>query len=1397
MKPSKNNFRERQIALSAKYRKQQGLSNNKSDILKDADRQAKPSGKRISDSGNIYYESRENRTDRRAGKYPMLEKGGSVRKPKFAIGDMVYSWQNKDEAFPVHRISDRGIKDGVDYGIHYQLSLKDKDGYTRNSKWMGEDSLFSTKQDKYEHGGNTDDNHFNVGDTVSADMGYGLRHKGKIKSKHHIKNNMYYVSGIGDAVSGDSLRKESEYPDVYMIALDITALGIDKDEIEAKFNSILIQPSQLTKEKVEKINSYLDMMQLKPSIVKWGDGSVSLVFKDKYEDGGSVRDKERDREIADTILKQLGGINRLEVMTGAYNFLIHPNGVSFRLKSRKANYVKIILTSKDLYDVEIGKVSGLNYKVVNEGKDLYADMLIGFIEKNTGMYLKLFQLGGETEIKSATNKPDYLFVGVFPNAYCYCDKRKEKNGDYYEIGRIVREPLSLRIFDSSSKYKPVHDRMHDDFERMENMSKQGSESPLYEHGGDISIGEKANFKVIKINYSDGDFVITNVAPHISDEVIYSFYSIGQPVNKGNADQDAFVAIESVEILSAEQIEELKKVNDVDIIKHEDGGMMGDATYDWRFDITSPAFAKGGSISSNSIYVSNRDIQNVKFKVKKKMYEVLGSQIYDGIYVKKDAIKSEKPAKPSSTHNLSWFRQTPKNVDTGREEEEIDNCITQSRVDRLRGLGLSDEEVKAVFWGYQALNENIKADGEFVGYASGLMVMQEDYVDRTIDDIEKNIKGGFYEAGLKYPDFPNYKKIFAKYGLSLNPVETVVKSYYKDELDREYQYAVWSGNGIFVSKGAGVKRYKDGKVDYDEFENISSVDFGGGYASIVCRDLNTLNAILNDFLSNEKAYLKDLDYLSNGLGGIDGFQATENGIKFEDGGMMGDATGDFRFDITSPAFSKGGKLYGIKEGDTYTHSYFGDVKVTSIEENEDDKRNRIPYDVHFVETKSGRKDKQGINGFAYGVGLKEQPFEQGGMISHGFHSGDIIYEIYKGYGIIEVPNNHDRLKDADGSDIIVINPHLGRRYLVEKSAKDFKAAVQKARNMIDENANKHFGFVNDDGDADKSAEKPVYADGGTVDEKDIVGTVLYANTGVPVKVVEYEPSFGGRIKIQRIDEFGDGTTSQWMPIKKFFKQKPVYADGGTLSSKDKFIKDMRHLKDQIHMVQLEDGTLISGKDLRYAKGGSVGEYVAVSESKDGHWVIISTPTTKSQAQEIVNMGVPKGEKGKVVTVSQAKAHKKVLGEEYLYAEGGEVDTELIDSSAKSIYDKRGMMGLRDKFLMLAQTDENEGDKATADYRRAVVKRYQDKQPKIMAKGGTTFSDKVKAVSKKLTGSKVASKYKEKYGAKYSPAEAKEAATKIVGAMVSKSGEAAKKVGRKAKIRISKTTSSIVNKYKSKK
>jgi hypothetical protein len=165
--------------------------------------------------------------------------------------------------------------------------------------------------------------------------------------------------------------------------------------------------------------------------------------------------------------------------------------------------------------------------------------------------------------------------------------------------------------------------------------------------------------------------------------------------------------------------------------------------------------------------------------------------------------------------------------------------------------------------------------------------------------------------------------------------------------------------------------------------------------------------------------------------------------------------------------------------------------------------------------------------------------------------------------------------------------------------------------------------------------------------------------------------------------------------------------------------------------------------KMAKGG----YVAVGE-KDGFWTIISTPTTKEKAKELLDMTtLPKGEKGKIVSVDEAMSHKNVLGKEYLESGGTIVAA---DPSAamedlnqtygyESVYAKGGnLAGLLttkantsairlkrfdDKIADLSDDLENTKDTIgeTQEFLRDIYGKeitYQDRLEYKYAKGGVT-------------------------------------------------------------------------------
>jgi hypothetical protein len=104
-----------------------------------------------------------------------------------------------------------------------------------------------------------------------------------------------------------------------------------------------------------------------------------------------ARNEQTDQSIARTILQQLGG-NKFLAMTGARALADLGNGLSFKLPSRPGNpvnYVKITLTSMDLYDLEFGRIRGNIYKVAKTFNGVYFDQLQKIFTEVTGLYTHL------------------------------------------------------------------------------------------------------------------------------------------------------------------------------------------------------------------------------------------------------------------------------------------------------------------------------------------------------------------------------------------------------------------------------------------------------------------------------------------------------------------------------------------------------------------------------------------------------------------------------------------------------------------------------------------------------------------------------------------------------------------------------------------------------------------------------------------------------------------------------------------------------------------------------------------------------------------------------------------------------------------------------------------------
>lgn len=99
-----------------------------------------------------------------------------------------------------------------------------------------------------------------------------------------------------------------------------------------------------------------------------------------------------DMTVANTIIRQMGGMGKLRAMVSASNFVGDDNSVQFKFKgSRKFNICKVTLNALDLYTFELYHFNSRTYELKKkyELENVYWDMLKPVFEKETGLYLSL------------------------------------------------------------------------------------------------------------------------------------------------------------------------------------------------------------------------------------------------------------------------------------------------------------------------------------------------------------------------------------------------------------------------------------------------------------------------------------------------------------------------------------------------------------------------------------------------------------------------------------------------------------------------------------------------------------------------------------------------------------------------------------------------------------------------------------------------------------------------------------------------------------------------------------------------------------------------------------------------------------------------------------------------
>jgi hypothetical protein len=250
---------------------------------------------------------------------------------------------------------------------------------------------------------------------------------------------------------------------------------------------------------------------------------------------------------------------------------------------------------------------------------------------------RIFAKGGQI--------PNWLFIGVYPNAYIFADKRIDKNGYYYEIGRIVFNPFQIRIFDNSSKYASAIEIINKEAKKLE---KQGYVE-VSSTGQTVDIKKMSNGGGFMADvYADGgsvkkDWWQTVVNPNED----FHNYDNRKPIDwevddfkewvVSNSDLDGNVDKEVLDVIKMP-----KSKLTVDYLNENGSGKNNDEYYkefgNWQsalYDIFTQMkkdYLEGKSSSKKPKYILKADIKTVTVKRNGKEITYKGADVLNGANV---------------------------------------------------------------------------------------------------------------------------------------------------------------------------------------------------------------------------------------------------------------------------------------------------------------------------------------------------------------------------------------------------------------------------------------------------------------------------------------------------------------------------------------------------------------------------------------------------------------------------------------------------------------------------------------------------------------------------------------------------------------------------------------------
>jgi hypothetical protein len=390
------------------------------------------------------------------------------------------------------------------------------------------------------------------------------------------------------------------------------------------------------------------------------------------------------------------------------------------------------------------------------------------------------------------------------------------------------------------------------------------------------------------------------------------------------------------------------------------------------------------------YINRTDIKELKAMVHGKVLNIDPEKILSGAYVSGTLTTTTKKLRVAKLNPEDVKAKIIKYVESIYSEDGDKMPKAKKDVVKTEDLkifienGLTQDMIVAFYCGFKSIMD-IKSDTELGALGGSIFNYETDYAPKIIDEAITNVKNGVFELAFKYPDFN-----WSSAGFKLSKSEIIDGKEYswskgtrKPKIKSE-TFKLKPNFIVVATKQIGYTENGE-YIPYSGAEQTGKLDLQMGYLNLISKNGKDLFELAKKLLSQPEGYVKDLDWIRQGLGGGSPDDLKSANVEFNEGGEV---------NKLALIFDK------LKKGDTISISYSSSISKNNSKNLKVTSKNIVgkgkTYEsekITFVNLENPKgvkffayKRNSGYVGFAVGdsaisnVEIKtETKFENGGRV----------------------------------------------------------------------------------------------------------------------------------------------------------------------------------------------------------------------------------------------------------------------------------------------------------------------------------------------------------------------------------------------------------------------------------